>query len=71
MEASNCSLCGAEGASSTLDFRRVSAERGAQTDLHIAVCDPCAGKLEKHLKRAIPKRLMTFSPLDGRAPSDS
>ncbi len=36
---------------------------GVECRLDIELCDRCAERMEKHLKRAIPKRLMEFAPL--------
>jgi len=55
-----CALCQAPGPQSRLAFKHV--HEGGRTDLEIALCADCGDRIEKHLKRAVPKRLMRLSP---------
>ncbi len=58
-----CALCQKWSAESTLTFAHT---RGAQrVRLEITVCEPCGSRLEKHLKRAVPKRLFAFDAESG------
>lgn len=56
-----CALCQAPGPQSRLAFKHV--HEGGRTDLEIALCADCGDRIEKHLKRAVPKRLMRFAAL--------
>jgi hypothetical protein len=61
-----CALCQHWTTETALMFSHV---RGPErVTLEITVCEPCGSRLEKHLKRAIPKRLFAFEEAepDGR-----
>ncbi len=52
----SCSLCSGDSRETVLIFHHV---RNAQrVTLELALCETCGNNLEKHLKRAVPKRLM-------------
>lgn len=54
-----CALCHHWSSESTLMFTHT---RGPErVTLEITVCEPCGSRLEKHLKRAVPKRLFDFA----------
>lgn len=55
-----CALCEGISRESALSF--VHLRRGERATLEVALCESCGNKLEKHLKRAIPKRLMRLAP---------
>lgn len=56
-----CGMCGSWARGSELDFAH--ERRGEVVHLQLPLCTSCADRLEKHLKRAIPKRLMELKPL--------
>jgi len=58
---SRCSLCAEETQDSGLVFHHL--RQNERVSLEITLCNSCGQRIEKHLKRAIPKRLMTFEPV--------
>jgi hypothetical protein len=56
MEA--CALCNGISREGMLLFQHV--RNGERIALEIALCEACACRIEKHLKRAVPKRLMNI-----------
>lgn len=56
----NCSLCPARAQLTRLVFLHEHVQTGECVVLNIRLCESCGNRIEKHLKRAIPKRLMTF-----------
>ena len=58
----SCSLCSAETRGTVLIFKHV--RRGQRVTLDIALCQECGNNLEKHLKRAVPKRLMNIREIE-------
>jgi len=64
METRSCALCERPTPGPvTLTFHR--ERRGEEVALAIGLCDACGDRMEKHLKRAIPKRLMQITPVAG------
>jgi uncharacterized protein YlaI len=59
-----CATCDGEAQESAITF--VHVRNGERAHLELPLCEACGGRLEKHLKRAIPKRLFTFRPLRSR-----
>lgn len=59
MEA--CALCGGFSRETVIDFHHVRKRQ--RVSLHVPLCETCGNRIEKHLKRAIPKRLMEISEL--------
>jgi|GEM_PF-2766858 len=58
-----CAICQQWSSESTLTFAHT---RGAErVRLEITICEPCGTRLEKHLKRAVPKRLFSFHAAPG------
>ena len=55
-----CALCDGVSRESALSF--VHLRKGERASLEVPLCETCGNKLEKHLKRAIPKRLMRLAP---------
>jgi hypothetical protein len=55
-----CALCGGASREATLAFAH--RRGGENVSLEIALCGSCGDRLEKHLKRAIPKRLFDRTP---------
>jgi protein-arginine kinase activator protein McsA len=53
-----CALCQEVSREAVLAFHNV--RKSERVTLEIPLCEGCANRLEKHLKRAIPKRLMEF-----------
>jgi hypothetical protein len=53
--SSGCALCSRPTRETMLAFTH--RRGGEKVKLEIALCDSCGDRLEKHLKRAIPKRL--------------
>lgn len=55
-------MCSAESRETVLIFHHV---RGAErVTLEMALCEECGSNIEKHLKRAVPKRLMNFQVIE-------
>jgi CheY-like chemotaxis protein len=57
-----CALCDGVSRESALSF--VHHRKGERASLDVPLCETCGNRLEKHLKRVIPKRLIelkTFS----------
>lgn len=54
----HCALCGEVSRESLISFHHVRQQE--RVSMELALCEGCATRLEKHLKRAIPKRLMEF-----------
>jgi hypothetical protein len=54
-----CALCSGPSHESALVFTHVRERE--RVDLEVPLCEACGTRMEKHLKRAVPKRLMTFS----------
>jgi hypothetical protein len=62
-----CALCSGAIREATLAFTH--RRGGEKVNLQITLCGSCGDRLEKHLKRAIPKRLFDRTPAvpgDGR-----
>ena len=59
---SECHLCSEASRESVLVFHHV--RKADRVSLEIALCEACGNNIEKHLKRAIPKRLMEVSAVD-------
>lgn len=38
--------------------------KGEQVELEIAICKECGSRIEKHLKRVVPRRLMRFTEME-------
>ncbi len=55
-----CALCPAQRSGSGLVF--FHERRGERLWLEIGLCETCGNRMEKHLKRAIPKRLFGTTP---------
>jgi hypothetical protein len=63
-----CALCpGPARAGVGLTFDHV--RRGQAVALEIDLCETCANRVEKHLKRIIPKRLMEITAEPAEAPT--
>ena len=58
----HCALCDGVSRESLISFHHVRDRQ--RVTLEIPLCVSCANKIEKHLKRAIPKRLMAFDPVE-------
>lgn len=56
-----CPLCGGVSRETVIRFQHV--RKGERVALHIPLCETCGNRIEKHLKRAIPKRLMEIAEL--------
>jgi len=56
-----CALCPNGSHETVLLFRHIRNQE--QVDLEVPLCGDCGNRLEKHIKRAIPKRLMRVSPV--------
>lgn len=61
IQEENCALCQRPARQSALSFGHV--RNGERVELDIRLCETCGTRIEKHIKRAIPKGLMRFSPL--------
>jgi hypothetical protein len=57
-----CPLCGKAAGKSPLIFQHMRSRSGELLTLDIRVCETCGDRVEKHLKRMIPKRLMVVTP---------
>jgi hypothetical protein len=58
-----CGLCGRHADEGVIRFCGVRPHReigAVRAWLELALCEACGKNLEKHLKRAIPKRLFSF-----------
>ena len=58
-----CDLCEKEPGESSLVFMHRHERANELVTLSIRLCLSCGDRIEKHLKRAIPKRLMSITPL--------
>ena len=58
-----CALCGDEIGETSLVFLHEHREPHEMVSLNIRLCLSCGNRIEKHLKRAVPKRLMDFRTL--------
>lgn len=56
-----CALCGGASRETVINFHHVRKRQ--RVILHVPLCETCGNRLEKHLKRAIPKRLMEIVEL--------
>jgi CheY-like chemotaxis protein len=54
-----CALCNGISRESALSF--VHMRKGERASLDVPLCESCGNRLEKHLKRVIPKRLIEFT----------
>ncbi|MQA89191.1 MAG: response regulator [Gemmatimonas sp.] len=54
-----CALCNGVSRESALTF--VHLRKGERASLDVPLCESCGNRVEKHLKRVIPKRLMDFT----------
>ena len=54
-----CALCDGMSREAALEF--TSVRKGERVYFAVALCESCANRVEKHLKRVIPKRLMEFT----------
>jgi hypothetical protein len=57
MEA--CAMCNGPSTESVLIFSHVRERQ--RVNLAIPLCEACGNRMEKHIKRAVPKRLMEVS----------
>lgn len=57
----SCALCESLSQEAALTFHHV--RKAERVWVELPLCEVCANRLEKHLKRMIPKRLMAFSRL--------
>lgn len=64
-----CPLCGKAVGKSPLIFQHTRSRSGESLSLDIRLCENCGDRVEKHLKRMIPKRLMIVAPPPGGATS--
>ncbi len=55
-----CIACGAVAREGVIEF--VTMRMGERVHLQGALCDYCGGKMEKHLKRMLPKKRFLFTP---------
>lgn len=58
-----CAMCGSWARGSHLQF--VHERREEEARLELPLCSSCGDRLEKHLKRAVPGRLMAVTRLAG------
>jgi hypothetical protein len=61
-----CALCGLAPGTAILLFLHDHVEDAQSVRLDIRLCASCGNRIEKHLKRAIPKRLMVFRDIPRR-----
>jgi hypothetical protein len=64
----SCSLCGEAAGAGMLVFLHEHTDVPDYVSLNIRLCESCGNRIEKHLKRAIPKRLMVFRSMGAPAP---
>jgi CheY-like chemotaxis protein len=57
-----CALCDGVSRESALSF--VHHRKGERASLDVPLCETCGNRLEKHLKRVIPKRLIEFTSFE-------
>jgi hypothetical protein len=57
-----CALCG--GWSRGTQLRFTHEREGERVSLEMPLCRACGDRIEKHLKRAIPRRAMEVTPLE-------
>jgi len=57
-----CTLCSGASRETVLVFHHV--RKAERVTLELALCETCGNQLEKHLKRAIPKRLMEYKTIE-------
>jgi hypothetical protein len=57
-----CGLCGGWSRGTQLQFSHPREQDHVSLELHL--CRNCGDRIEKHLKRAIPRRAMDVTPLE-------
>ncbi len=61
-----CALCSAPSCGSGLVF--FHERKGTRQWLEVGLCETCGNRMEKHLKRAVPKRLFESSSAEVGVP---